>query len=116
MWKKELWLIDHGASFYFHHSWDNWKQQSERPFVQVKDHVLLPWASALEEVNAIFLEQLTPEKIKTIVSFIPAEWLVFETLPDPEANRKVYEEFLINRFAHAAIFLNEAQHARKAII
>jgi hypothetical protein len=116
MWKKELWLIDHGASFYFHHSWDNWKQQTERPFVQVKDHVLLPWASELEQVNAIFLEQLTPEKIKTIVSFIPAEWLVFETLPDPEANRKVYEEFLLNRLAHAAIFLNEAQHARKAII
>src|SRR5438045_2894128 len=25
-WNKELWLIDHGASLYFHHSWDNWKE------------------------------------------------------------------------------------------
>ena len=24
MWHKELWLIDHGASLYFHHSWTNW--------------------------------------------------------------------------------------------
>ena len=23
-WNKELWLIDHGASLYFHHSWNNW--------------------------------------------------------------------------------------------
>src|ERR1700710_3050824 len=29
-WHKELWLIDHGASLYFHHSWDNWKEQAVR--------------------------------------------------------------------------------------
>jgi hypothetical protein len=116
MWKKELWLIDHGASFYFHHSWDNWKQQAERPFVQVKDHVMLPWASKLEEVNSLFLEQLSAEKIRAIVSFIPAEWLVFDSLPDAEANRKIYEEFILTRLTHSAIFLNEAQHARKAIV
>lgn len=116
MWKKELWLIDHGASFYFHHSWDNWKQQAERPFVQVKDHVMLPWASRLEEVNEHFLQLLTPEKIRTIVSFIPAEWLVFESLADAEANRKVYEDFLLTRLSHAEVFLKEAQHARKAIV
>src|SRR3954467_15924418 len=54
MWHKELWLIDHGASFYFHHSWDNWKEYSEKPFVQVKDHVLLPWAGELEQVDEEF--------------------------------------------------------------
>ena len=25
IWHKELWLIDHGASLYFHHSWTNWE-------------------------------------------------------------------------------------------
>lgn len=33
MWKKELWLIDHGAAFYFHHTWDNWEQNAKSPFV-----------------------------------------------------------------------------------
>src|SRR3954470_17838663 len=42
VWHKELWLIDHGAALYFHHSWHNWEEQAKRPFVQVKDHVLLP--------------------------------------------------------------------------
>ena len=52
MWHKELWLIDHGACLYFHHSWDNWQVQATKPFVQVKDHVLLPWASQLEDADA----------------------------------------------------------------
>lgn len=34
-WYKELWLIDHGASLYFHHAWDNWQEQARRPFTQV---------------------------------------------------------------------------------
>src|SRR6202789_4253627 len=31
-WHKELWLIDHGAALYFHHSWHNWPDQATRPF------------------------------------------------------------------------------------
>ena len=45
MWHKELWLIDHVASLYFHYSWVNWQKHAVSPFVQVKDHVLLPEAS-----------------------------------------------------------------------
>ena len=39
MWHKELWLIDHGASLYFHHVWQNLHEQGRRPFSQLKDHV-----------------------------------------------------------------------------
>ena len=45
MWHNELWLIDHGAALYFHHSWENIEGQADRPFVQIKDHVLLPYAT-----------------------------------------------------------------------
>lgn len=31
IWHKELWLIDHGASLYFHHSWTNWQKQALVP-------------------------------------------------------------------------------------
>src|SRR5687767_10659556 len=51
MWHKELWLIDHGASLYFHHSWENFEEQARRPFEQVKDHVLLSQASELDIVD-----------------------------------------------------------------
>lgn len=116
MWHKELWLIDHGAALYFHHSWNNWKEQAQKPFVQVKDHVLLPWAGELEKADDMFRSILTPQRIAAIVDLIPEEWLVSEALPGAAANRKVYEEFLLTRLSHSSIFLKEAQHARKAII
>src|SRR5216684_7527121 len=75
VWNKELWLIDHGASLYFHHGWDNWQEQAGRPFAQVKDHVLLPAASLLEEVDTAFHSFLRPEMIGGIVNLIPDEWL-----------------------------------------
>jgi hypothetical protein len=114
MWHNELWLIDHGASLYFHHSWDNWEAQSTRPFVQVKDHVLLKRATLLEQVNTDFSGRLTPEVIGNIVSLIPEEWLTdgpFSTAP--EETREVYRTFLNNRVAASQLFTTEAENARK---
>jgi hypothetical protein len=116
MWHKELWLIDHGAALYFHHSWDAWKEQSERPFVQVKDHVLLPYASELPAVDQAFRQILTPQRIGAIISAIPDDWIHSGAYPAPEEVRSVYEAFLLNRLSHSSIFLNEAQHARQALI
>lgn len=75
IWNKELWLIDHGASLYMHHSWEDRARQAERPFVQVKDHVLLPYASKLNEVNERCKSILTVDLLESIVSLIPDDWL-----------------------------------------
>ncbi len=116
MWHKELWLIDHGASFYFHHSWHNWEEHSRKPFVQVKEHVLLPWATELERVDEAFRAVLTPQRISSIVDLVPNEWLITETWPDAVENRAVYQQFLLNRVAHSIILVKEAQHGRKTFI
>ncbi len=116
MWHKELWLIDHGASLYFHHSWTNWEEQSLRPFVPVKDHVLLPWASELVTVDKEFRSRLTSQIITTIVSIIPDDWLNDSSEQSPDEKRKVYNQFLNNRIANSEVFLKEAQHARQALI
>lgn len=114
VWHKELWLIDHGAALYFHHSWDNWKEQARRPFVQVKDHVLLPFATELDLVDAEFRSVLTLEKIQAIVSLIPDEWLDIETdTTSAEEIRQVYIQFLMLRIANSEIFVKEAQHAAR---
>lgn len=114
IWHKELWLIDHGASLYFHHSWDNWEAQAQRPFVQIKDHVLLPWATELEAVNEECKQLVTKEIIDTIVSLIPDEWLVDESIADtPEQRREVYAKFLETRVAISDLLVKEAQNARK---
>lgn len=146
IWNKELWLIDHGASLYFHHSWDNGfaearslennaprktsndgpsantpvaylEEQARRPFVPVKDHVLLKQASMLEEVDATFRKILTPERIRGIVELIPEEWLAdWPSNQSPAEIRSVYTQFLTTRIAVSAVFIKEALHARFALI
>ena len=117
IWYKELWLIDFGASLYFHHSWNNWKAQAEKPFVLVKDHVLLPYATELETVNKEFKNILTEDVIENIVAAVPEQWLKNETaFSSVEEHRKAYIEFLVTRMNHSEIFVNEAKHARESII
>lgn len=113
MWHKELWLIDHGACFYFHHSWDNWEKHAISAFELVKSHVLLPFASELDQVDADFKAKLPTEKIREIVNLIPDDWLQWsDTELNPEEIREVYYQFLTRRLAHSQTFVNEANHAR----
>lgn len=117
IWNKELWLIDHGAALYFHHSWSNWDAQAIKPFVQVKDHVLLPFASELAQADVDLKKILTPSVIRKIVGLVPDEWLKPEAEGEsPESMREVYQTFLLTRIAHSENFLNEAQHARTTLI
>lgn len=113
LWQKELWLIDHGASFYYHHAGAGWEAGAERPFTMVKDHVLLPWASHLAEVDAQCKELLTPDRIESIVALLPDDWLL-QAWPgeDPQQVRNTYRNYLVRRLAASQLFINEAQHAR----
>ena len=117
VWHKELWLIDHGAALYFHHSWNNWEEAAKRPFVQIKDHVLLPRASELDTVDAELKSIITPQLIQNIVALIPDEWLTGESsFTSPQQYRDAYAQFLITRIAHSAVFVNEAKNARETLI
>ncbi len=117
IWHKELWLIDHGAALYFHHSWHNWRDQAKRPFEQVRDHVLLPYATELDAVDAQFREVLTPGRIRSIIDTIPSGWLSGEqTFDTVDEHRQAYTEFLASRIGNSAIFIKEAQHAAETFI
>ncbi|GAA4135688.1 hypothetical protein GCM10022216_09810 [Sphingobacterium kyonggiense] len=113
IWHKELWLIDHGAALYFHHSWDNWEEQIMKPFVQIKDHVLLSKATQIEQIDSTYKALFTAENIKPILDVIPDEWLIDEVRElSAEDVRKVYVEFLTQRAANSAVFVNQIQHVR----
>jgi hypothetical protein len=117
MWHRELWLIDHGASLYFHHSWQNWEEQAKKPFTLIKDHVLLPQATELDAIDKEFTAILTPEFIQSVVSLIPDEWLAGEAqFETPEAHRQAYAYFLNTRITHSSIFVKQAQDARAILI
>jgi HipA-like kinase len=115
VWNTELWLIDHGASLYFHYSPENWEQKAESPFPQVKNHVLLPYADLLEETDELFRSTLTSKKLKAIVDLIPDEWIDKEG-PPPAEVRDIYWRFLQIRLGASEIFIKEAQNARAALV
>lgn len=117
MWHNQLWLIDHGASLYFHHSGQPWEEQAQRPFAPIKDHVLLPRASELDTVDAEFRRLLTPARIQAIIGLIPDDWLMDESSEEsPEERRQVYARFLETRLAQSEIFVNAANDVRKTLV
>ena len=117
IWHKELWLIDHGAAFYFHHGWSNWEKHANSPFALIKDHVLLPKASMLEEAAASSLALLTEDVLRNIVNLIPASWLEWDDTDETaDQIRETYFNFLTTRAANSHIFTKEAQNARKTLI
>lgn len=116
MWHKELWLIDHGSSFYFHHSWDNWEAQAKSPFAFIKDHVLLPFANDLDKVDAELNPLIDEKFIQDLVQLIPDEWLNFDYDLSPDELRKVYAQFMLIRKENSETFIKEAQNARQNLI
>lgn len=116
MWHKELWLIDHGSSFYFHHSWDNWQEHAKSPFNFIKDHVLLPFANDLDKADKELNPKIDETFIHDLVRSIPDEWLNFDYDLQPDDLRKVYAEFMLIRKENSGMFIKEAQDARKDLI
>lgn len=117
IWHKELWLIDHGATFYFHHSWDNWEKAAVSPFPYIKDHVLLPQASLVEEINDEMIALLHDEKLKEITNLIPTEWMEWKgTEMKPEEIREVYYQFLVQRRNSSNNFVKQIQDARETLL
>lgn len=117
IWQKELWLIDHGASFYFHHSWDEWETQAQKEFSMIKDHVLLKDASQLESVDDMMKDRLSVEFFNEIVATIPDEWLLVDApFTTVEAHRNAYTKYLSERFQYSSNFVKEANDARLRLI
>jgi len=115
IWNKELWLIDHGASLYFHYTPDSWETKAGAAFTQVKSHVLLPFASRLEETDKKMHTLLDVKKIKDIVDLIPEEWL-YENGFSATLWKNIYFSFLEKRFASSNIFVKDAEHVRTTLL
>jgi hypothetical protein len=114
IWHKQLWLIDFGASLYFHHGHQDWSEQAMKPFSLVHNHVLLRHATQLEEANTLAQTILTSARLEEIVSLIPDEWL--DDHSPKEQQRARYSQYFSMRLANAAVFINEANHARTSRI
>jgi hypothetical protein len=118
-WHKVLYLIDHGAALYFHHNWPTagpaMEQAARSRFPAVRDHVLLPWASRIEEADRRLRPRLNEALFAAIVEQIPDDWLP----PDPSAaadRRAGYVDYLTRRLETASLFVEEAVRARAQLV
>lgn len=112
-WHNELWLIDHGASLYFHHNWPSWESHLNRTFPGIRDHVLLERAEQLAEAAESIKHSLHPEIIIDIISAIPDEWLIEESdQMSPAEKRNAYTQILIAKISNIDLLVKEASDAR----
>lgn len=117
MWHKQLWLIDHGAALYFHHSWDHYETRSKDAFAAIKNHVLLPFATALEEAAQHMKSQLTESVIRDAVALIPESWLTGNSpFDDVASHREGYVSYLLNRLSPPFNFEEEVARAQSKSI
>lgn len=113
LWHRRLWLIDHGAAFYFHHDWSRADTAATARFAPIKDHVLLPFASRLAEADAALAPQITPGLVQRIVDLIPLDWLEDDPqFADAQAHRQAYADYLLKRAAAPRAFVEQAIEAR----
>lgn len=115
-WHRTLYLIDHGAALYFHHNWQNLEPMAGSRFPAVRDHVLLPWASRLEEADAKLRPLLGEALFARVIEEVPESWLLTDPELSPAARRAGYLTFLTRRLEAAPAFVEEAVRARAQLV
>jgi len=109
IWHRRLWLIDHGASLYLHHTGGGFAARGRESFAQARDHVLLPFAGALEAADARMSARLTAAVLNRAVDLIPDEWLDDERRGvSAEEQRDAYRRYLLTRLEPPHTFLEDA--------
>lgn len=113
VWHGRTWLIDHGASLYFHHGWDGGMERAAAPFAHVRDHVLLPRAEDLVGADAALAPRLGEGLFREVLATVPDDWLAApDTFGTPDEVRSAYVAYLTRRLAAREAFVQEAQRAR----
>ncbi|MBX0329377.1 aminotransferase class I and II [Oscillochloris sp. ZM17-4] len=113
LWHRKLWLIDHGAALYMHHTWADWRARARGRFQPIKDHILLKVAGDLQAADAALAPLVTPALIAGLVADIPEAWLEGEpAFASVGEHRAAYEEYLRARVESPRLFVEEAADAR----
>jgi hypothetical protein len=113
LWHRKLWLIDHGAALYPHHTWLDWHARAGSPFSQIRDHILLPVAGSIGAANERLSPLIDDQTIREIVALVPESWLEpSDPFHSTDELRDAYVAFLTERRDAAAIFVEEAERVR----
>lgn len=114
LWHRRLWLIDHGATLYFHHTpgWETAPSRAREPFALLENHVLLRRATLLEEIDGKMAAALSEEVLTTIVDQVPDTWLLERSSSTAGELRAAYVRYLVDRLEAPRAFVEESMRAR----
>jgi len=115
-WRREPWLIDHGAALYAHHDWSQVDEARTRtPFPLIRTHVLLALSGDLAAADAALAPRLDEASVDRVLRQVPDALLVDPLSADfataGEA-RERYRRYLLTRLAEPRDFVAEAIVAR----
>lgn len=111
MWHRRPWLIDHGATLFFHHApgWQDEGARARDPFTRISTHVLRHRTHSVAAEDAALAAALTPDVLDAILSWVPDAWLADG---DPATTREAYARYFRDRLALPRAFVEEAARAR----
>ena len=89
VWHQQLWLIDHGAALYFHHSWSAPERFAGAAY-DFSGHVFRD--ADPRSVDAELAAAITPELLAEVVALVPPEWA-------GDDDRSRYVDYLLARLA-----------------
>lgn len=116
VWHQQLWLIDHGASLYFHHGSDDYLSRATAAFPQIVDHVLLPLADNIRKVDEALTSQLTPRVLEAIVDLVPDAWLQeHTTFANSQSHRAAYVAYFLKRLQAPRLWAQTAIEEAKNV-
>ncbi len=99
MWHRELWLIDHGATLVFHHSWARAPASITKAY-DVTGHVLSSTAGveARCQADADLSPRVTEALLRAVLTDVPDRWLTDEPgFASPDGVRTAYVQHLLAR-------------------
>lgn len=110
LWQGSVWLIDHGASLYFHHAAapEAWPARAAADFPQIADHVLLAQAGDIHAAHERLRPLLTEAVVAALVAAVPEQWL-----GATQGVREAYVSYVLQRLANASAWLERTRQAQQ---
>ena len=114
-WHRRLFLIDHGAALFVHHTWRDPDEHARRPLTTISDHVMLPFASPLEGAHDRLAPRITAALLQEIVALAPEAWLLpHPSAGDAAAQRDAYVRYLLTRAGAREALVESIEELRHA--
>jgi hypothetical protein len=114
VWHRRLHLIDHGAALYFHHNPAPFVPRAREPFGLVGEHVLLPLADRIGELDAALAARLDGEFMAGLLAQLPDAWLG-DNAAAAAGSRAAYLHYFSERLQAPRAFALDARQAHERL-